>query len=702
MRTIPFFSSFLLLASLSAQTPAPRQTPPGPTAPRPFAFPKATSKTLPNGLRVYVVEDHRLPLVSATLQILAGNAYVAPDKSGLASTVAALLREGTSTRSSQQLAKAVDNAGGNLSASAGDDTTAISMSFMKSYAALGMELMADITRNPAFAQDEIDRQMRQAQSGLAISYTDPEFLAPLAAARAILGTHPYAYPGSGTPITLRNLKRDDIVAFYKAHYSPGRAWMAIAGDVTPDEGFALAEKYFGAWSAPAAPDAKLPPPPAPKPQVLIVDMPAAVQTQIVIGHVGVPRNHPDYLALNMANQIFGGSFNSRLNMKLRANEGLTYGATSSFEPNRQAGSFQASTFTRTEKTAEAIRMIMDLLKEFKSNPATQAEFDEAKAYTLGVFGIATETSGAVAGRILTNYVYGLPEDYWVNYRKNVEALTRDQLVAALQKFLQVDKLTVVAVGNAKEFSKALEAYGPTRVIKGDDIDFTTPDLLKVKQNVVTSPATAAAGKALVDQAITAMGGLPRLQSIKDISLKGKLKLTLPQGAFDATTEELILYPDRYKMVMTLPMMAITQVLDGTTGWMAQGPQVMDLPPNMATELAKSIPTSVSGLGLLLAAANGKAAVHATGTDSLIWKSGDFEVNISFDPASHLPLKIAYKAAGMAGPADTESTLSDYKPVDGLQVAHTSVVTQNGQKMADGSLTEVKLNPGLPPDSFKKK
>lgn len=707
MRTITFMTSITLLAaSLAAQTATtqtpPKQTPPGPTAPRPFAFPKATAKTLPNGLRVYVVEDHRLPLVAATLQVLAGNAYVAPEKSGLASMTAGLLREGTATRTSQQLAQAIDDAGGNLSASAGDDITGISMSFMKSYAGLGMELMADITIHPAFAQEEIERQMRQAQSGLAVSYTNPEYLAPLAAARAILGTHPYAYPGDGTPVTLRNIKREDIVAFYKANYAPGRAWIAVAGDVTPAEGFALVEKYFGSWNAPAAPDAKLAPPPAPKAQVLVVDMPNAVQTQIVIGHVGVPRNDPNYLALVMANQIFGGSFNSRINMKLRANEGLTYGANSSFEPNRQAGTFQATTFTRTEKTVDAIRMIMDLLKEFKANPATQEEFDEAKSYTLGVFGIATETSGAVAGRILTNYVYGLPEDYWVNYRKNVQALTREQLITTLQKFLQTDKLTIVAVGNAKEFAKELEVYGPTRVIKGDAIDFTTPDLLMVKAKVTTSAATAAAGKALIDQAITAMGGLPKLQSIKDISMKGKLKLSLPQGTFDATTEELILYPDRYKMVMTLPMMAVTQALDGATGWMAQGPQVMDLPSDKIGELAKSIPTSANGLGLLVDAAAGKAEVNAIGANAVLWKSGDFEVKITFDPATYLPATIAFKAQGMMGPADTEGTLSDYKDVDGFKLAYTAVVTQNGQKMAESSVTEVKLNSGLTPEAFKKK
>lgn len=702
MRTLTILFALSLAASAQS-APAAKQKvqPPAPAAPRPYEFPKAASKTLANGLKVFVIEDHRLPLVSAALQVLAGNAYVEPAKSGLASMTAGLLREGTATRSSQQLAKTIDTAGGNLSTSAGDDTASVSMTFMKSFAGLGFELMADVTRNPAFAQEEIDRQMRQAQSGLAVEYADAEYLAPLAAARAMLGMHPYAFPGGGTPGTLNTIKRDDIVAFYKANYAPNRAWMAIAGDVTPEEGFALAEKNFGGWKVVGRPDEKLPAPPAPKPQVLIIDMPNAVQTQIVVGHLGVPRNDPDYLALQLGNQIFGGSFNSRLNMKLRANEGLTYGATSSFEPNRFAGTFQATTFTRTEKTAAAIGMLVDLLNEFKQNPATEAEFKEAQAYMTGSFGIATETAGAVAGRVLAAEVYGLGAGYWPAYRQKLQALTREQASAAIQKFLQPDKLSIIAVGNAKEFAKELEKYGPARVIKSDDVDFIAPDLLKAKPKVAATPEGAAKAKALVAKALESMGGREKLAAVKDMTTAGKLKLTLPQGAMEADTTEEVLYPDRFKMVMKLPMGVITQAYDAGAAWMGQGTTVRDLPPNMAPELAKSVPAASGGIGMLLAAADGQAEAQLIDDSTVLWKSPAFEAALGFDAATGRLVKMTMKTLGMTGPAEVQTTFDDFRAEGGLTLPYKESMAQNGQQVGVRTITERKVNSGLKPESFGK-
>ena len=454
---------------------------PPPTAPRPYVFPKPLSRVLSNGLTVFVVEDHRLPVVTFALEILAGNCVVPPDKSGLPSLTAGLLREGAGAHTSPEISSLVDGCGGSMGASAGDDVTTAGGTFMKSYAEFGLELLADIILRPRFDQQEIDRRLEQIQSGLAVNLNDPAYLVSLVSARTILGKHPYAYPGDGTPETIAGLTRSDIVAFWKTHYLPDATWFTISGDVTAEEGFALAQKAFGAWQGTLPATRTVLPPPAPRERkVLIVDMPQTVQTQIVIGQTAIQRKHPDFLALNVANQIFGGSFNSRLNMKIRAKEGLTYDASSGFEAQRQAGSFSVGTFTRTDKTIEAIRMIFELLNEFEANPATVDEFTEAKAFLHGSFALATETSGQIADRILSAALHDLGEDYWTGYRDRLEALTIEHVRSAVQRFLEPDRMAIIAVGNAKAFSNELAAYGPVTVIPFSEIDLIAPDLRKVK------------------------------------------------------------------------------------------------------------------------------------------------------------------------------------------------------------------------------
>jgi zinc protease len=465
---------------IESKMPDSKTVPPPPSAPRPYVFPKPVSQVLGNGLTVFVVEDHRLPVVTFALEILAGNCVVPPAKSGLPSLVAGLLREGAGLRTSPEISRLVDGCGGSMGAGAGDDVTTAGGTFMKSYAALGLELLADIIQRPHFEQDEIGRRLEQIQSGLAVNLNDPAYLISLVSARTILGDHPYAYPGDGTPETIAALTRGDIVDFWQQHYLPQATWFTVSGDVTAAEGFEMAEKAFGGWKGDGVVKYVLPPPAPRERKVLIVDMPQTVQTQIVIGQTGIQRKHPDFLALNVANQIFGGSFNSRLNMKIRAKEGLTYDASSGFEAQRQAGSFSVGTFTRTEKTGKAVRMIVDLLKEFKENPASGEEFAEATAFLNGSFALATETSGQVADRVLSAALHDLGEDYWMGYRARLEALTSGQVRSAVQRFLEPDKLAIIAVGNAKAFSQELAAYGPVTVIPQAELDLISPRLRKPK------------------------------------------------------------------------------------------------------------------------------------------------------------------------------------------------------------------------------
>ncbi|HZT39005.1 MAG TPA: pitrilysin family protein [Bryobacteraceae bacterium] len=483
---ITVLSTLLLAQVVFAQ--AAKQSPPPPAPARPFAFPRVASQTLPNGLTVFVVEDHRQALVSYRVLINAGAIAQDPQKAGLAEMTAELLRNGgTKTRTSQQIAKLVDDAGGSLEARAGEDDARVVGVFLKSTADLGLDLISDILLNPVFDEKEFERLRRQQLSGLQIGLNDPQFLLHWLAPRVVYGRHPYAYPNDGTPETIRALKRDDIVAFHRERYVPAGAFLAIAGDIAPEEAFAKAKKYLGEWKGRTPAPLEIAPPPPPQARIVVLDKPDAVQSRIYVGHLGIPRKSPDYIPLSIANYIYGGAFTSRLNMKLRANEGLTYGASSQLQAFRQTGAFVTDTFTRTEKTVEAVKMIAALQREFAATPVTESELADAKSYLSGVFALAIETPDAVADRVLIAASNGLPADYWQTYTERIRSTTPEQVIAAVKKHYNPDKMAIAIVGNASQFAKDLESFGPVTIIQLADFDVMAPDLRRAKR---TAPAAS--------------------------------------------------------------------------------------------------------------------------------------------------------------------------------------------------------------------
>jgi zinc protease len=690
------------------QTTAARQSPPPPGPLRPFTFPAYETRKLANGLTVFVIEDHRQPLVSYRLLLEAGASAHPTDKGGLAFMTAQLLRQGTQTRSSQDIATAIDRVGGNLGASADDDTALVSASVVKSAADLALELMADIVLRPAFKQDEIDRARRQVLSGLQINYTDAEYLAPVVAARTILGNHPYAFPVEGTPDTLRALTRDDIVAFHRARYSPAGAFMAVSGDIKADAVVAQLEQHFKGWTTPAPAAVTLPPPPPPARTVLVLDKPDAVQTQIVVGSVGIERSDPSYFPLLIANQIFGGSFNSRLNLKLRAQEGLTYGARSSFDTLRETGIFRVSTFTRTEETGKALAMILDLLEDFRKMPATEAELNEAKSYLVGSFVIANETPSQIAGRVLDAAKFRLPADYWAKYRDRVQAVTAADVAKAVRDHIDPARMAIVAVGNAKVFAAALDKLGKARQILFSNLDLMQPDLTRAAEtSAPATPEAIAKGKAALRAAADALGGAKAL-GIKDLVSTGSITLSTPQGQLQGEFTTEVLYPDKIKSSIALPMGQMVQAFDGSAAWAQMGPQQMDLPAAMHAEMRRTV-LLAGTIGVLREALEGRAQVQALEpveadgrTLTVVnWTMNGQDVKLFVDAATHLPAKAAFRSVTPQGAADAEVRWTDYREVDGVKIAGTVTTYRGGEKYAETVVKEVRFNTGLDPASFGK-
>jgi zinc protease len=711
VRTHTRLTAFLALAIVSSVAAQQKQEPPPAGPPVQFNFPAYKTQKLANGLTIFVIEDHRQPLVSYTLMLDAGAIAHPPAKAGLASMTADLLTQGTATRSAQDIAKAIDGVGGSLNAGADDDTVQVTAAVAKSAADLAIDLMADVVLHPAFAQEEIDRLRRQRLSGLQIQYSDPEYLAPFVAARLTLGEHPYAYPVEGTPDSLRALTRDEIVAFHKQRYGPAGAFLAVSGDITPEAAIAQVEKRFGSWSAPAAPRPSTPAPPPPARTVFIVDKPDAVQTQIVVSTMGIKYNDPSYFPLLVANQIFGGGFTSRLNMALRTREGLTYGARSSFDTEREAGMFRVSTFTRTEETGKAITMILDLLREFRKNPATEAELKEAKAYLVGVFAVGTETPGQVAGRVLTAAKHGLPSDYWDKYRDNVQAVTAERIAEAVGRYVDGERMKIVAVGNAKGFAASLAPLGEARTISFSDLDLMRPDLKRQAESSSSAktPESAARGMELLKGVAAAMGGAPKLQEITDSVATAKVALETPAGTLQGDLTNEISYPDKTKVTVSMPMGQMVQAFDSKEAWAAMGEQMMPMPPSMNDEMKRSILMGNGGLGAIREALAGKAEVQAIEpaevngkkVEVVRWTAPGQNIRLFIDPESSRIVKAAFRSTTPQGAADVEAFWSDFKEFAGITVPGKLVTFRDGQKYSELTLIHLKFNVGLDPKTFSK-
>jgi zinc protease len=463
-------------APARAQTAGKQQPPP--VAPeRPFRFPAHTTSKLENGLTLFVVEDHRQPMVSVTLMLPGAGASNQPAaKAGLAAMTASLLRQGTATRSAQQIAESIDRVGGSLTAFAGDDSTEASVTVLTNALDTGFELLADIVQHPAFADAEIERWRRQSLSGLQVAYRDPEYLRDIVGARIAYGDHPYALPTDGFPSTIKALTRDDAVTFHREKYTPSGSYIAVAGDIAPAQASELVRKHFGSWKGAmvAAPKAQAP---AQQRRIIVVDQPEAVQTQFGMFGTAVARNHPDWIPLVIANQILGGSFNSRLNLRLRSKEGLTYGARSGLDGGVLGGLLSVTSFTRTEETGKAINVMLEVVNDFRKNPATATELSEATSYVSGVFAIQSETAGAVAGRVLTSALNGLPDDYWQTYRERVRKVSAADVSGAVERHVSPNQLSIVAVGNASGFAKSLESLGSVTVIPLPKLDLTQAGLI---------------------------------------------------------------------------------------------------------------------------------------------------------------------------------------------------------------------------------
>ena len=486
MRTVALLSFAILFSATCAFAQAPQATPPPPTAPRSVAFPKPVEKTLPNGLRVVVVQRSQMPLVTAQLLIKSGGEVDPSELSGTADMTAALLTRGTTTKSATQIAEAIEALGGSLNSGAGWDSSSITTSVMSSRIGPAMEILADVLRNPTFKDEEIDRLRRQYLNSLRVSLGTPGSIARFVAARVVYRDAPYGHPLSGTPESLPRIKRDDIVRVHDTFYRPDNAVLIIGGDITPENGFALAQTYLGVWPKPASELQRMAiTAPASEPgnrRILVIDKPDAGQTAVLATRSGINRGSPDYFRGIVANSVLNG-YSGRLNWEIRVKRGLSYGAGSGLDMRRWAGSFNASAQTKNESGAEVASLTLAEISRLATGDLPDSELTTRKASLIGGFARGMETTGGLVGQVSSLALYGVSLDEINRYVSSVQAIKAEDVKSFAATRLSADGTSVIVVGDAKKFLPALQKEFPqVEVIPAAELDLNSASLRKPAKN----------------------------------------------------------------------------------------------------------------------------------------------------------------------------------------------------------------------------
>jgi len=474
--TVLALLSSLMFVQASAQAPTPDLAPPAaastkdvelkgkvPVNPQTLRvqLPKPQEAVLKNGLRVALLEDHKLPTFSIQLYFNGGGLADPEDKRGLAMVTASQLREGTKQRSSREIAEQLATLGASLSSSAGPATgeSVVSLTGLSDNVEQTLAIASDVIRNPTFPAVELDKFRARYLAQLQIQRANPGFQAQEQFMRAIYGEHPGALVVPSDAV-IKGLASTDLATFHAARYRPNNAFAIVHGDITLKDLVAKLEHHFGEWAKADMTKVSLPPPKGPeKARVLLVDRPGSVQTSLWLGSLGIERSSDDYFAVLVMNHILGGGPASRLFMNLREDKGLTYGVYSSFTGTTFPGVVVASTDVRTAVTEDAMRELNLELQRIANEPVSERELTNARRALIGRFALSLDSPASLMGNLATQKIYNLPADYWDTYPQRVEAITSADIQRVAKKYYDRERLQIVAVGDAGQVGKILEKYG---------------------------------------------------------------------------------------------------------------------------------------------------------------------------------------------------------------------------------------------------
>jgi len=446
---------------------------PEPLTPLEFNIPGFFETRLDNGLRVVIIQDGRLPLVSYRLAFNWGDVNDPEGLTGVTSAIASMLNEGTINYSSRQLADEIERLGASIGVHASDDFTVLAASTLSLYSSEILRLAAEMVRQPTFPESELDLYRRNTIEHLKFQRSQPGFLAGEQTARLLYGEHPYARIAPSAD-DIEKLTRDDLRTTHDTTYIPTNAVLVVIGDVEQDGILREINDLFGNWPSgnlvvPAFPGF----PKRAARTLTIVDRPGSAQANIVLANTAIRRNDADYFPMIVMNQVLGAGASSRVFMNLREEKGYTYGAYTRLDAKRGGGDLEATAEVRTAVTGDSLKEFFFELGRIRDEKVPDDELSDAKNFLTGVFPIRAETQEGITNLIVNQLLFDLPDDYLQTYRKNVEAVSADDVQRVARKYVRPSEMAMVIVGDAKEIMPQASSYAESVEIldtEGNPVD----------------------------------------------------------------------------------------------------------------------------------------------------------------------------------------------------------------------------------------
>jgi len=657
-------------------------------------LPQPERHVLDNGLVVFMVEDRELPLVTVRALIRTGSRYESADKVGLAGLTGQVLRSGgTQKTPSDALDDYLEDKAASIETSVGTATGSAVMSCLSEDFPELLGVFEEVLRYPAFEEDKLAVAKNQVVTGIARQNDDAGDILGREY-RQLIYDEASPYARDTTYATIGAVTREDLVAWHARYYQPNRMILGLVGDFDKKEALALVAKTFGAWPV-GEPftDPAVEPGEMAEPGIYFIEKNDINQSYIRIGHRGILRNNPDYYAVEVLNQVFGGSFASRLFNNVRSKKGLAYNVFGYVSSRWDyPGVFFMSMSTKTETTAEGVDALLEEAGKLKTEPPSEEEVEKAKTSILASFVFNSDSTAEILGQQLAFEYYGYPLDWLERYRRGVEAVTVADVEAAAAKYVRPEEFVMLVVGPGEGQDRPLSDFGEVRTI---DITIPEPPAEKVE---VTEDGKRRGGE-LIAKAVEAIGGADRLDRLESLDSKAILSLTTPQGEMQAGIRTWLVFPDRLRIEIELPFGTMVQVLNGA-GSFVQPPQQqpVPMPENTRLDLAQAFNRQLPVLlrqrdaeGFVAVAA-GTEEVGGTVVENVHVELDGESVTLGVDPESGRVLVISYRGKNMMGaPGKIRQVSSDFRDVDGLSLSFNSEATFDGEPMQRAELESITVD-----------